>query len=216
MNTDPYSPVSESKRSIAYGPLVWGAILVVVGAGWLLAALDVADIPWRALLAAVLIVIGITLLAAVATGDIPNGLFGAGVTLSIVLALLSTFHAAFSVPLSGGVGERTYQPTLATLEADYHLVAGQLIIDLSDVVFPEGETALEVGVTFGRIVIEGIDPDVAVSIDASAAAGELILLDSHWDGINVKEQLIEPGFADSSRRLVIDARAGFGQVEVHR
>lgn len=216
MNENPYSPVDEPKRSIAYGTLIWGAILVVIGAGWLLAALDIADIPWRALLAAVLIIIGVVMVAAYTAEHVPDGLFGAGVTLSIILALLSTFHAAFSVPLSGGVGDRTYQPTMATLETEYHLVAGQLTIDLDDVVFPEGETRLEVGVTFGRIVIAGIDPDIAVSIDASAAAGELILFSSRWDGVSVKEKLIDPDFNEAARRLVLEARVGFGQVEVRR
>lgn len=216
MNADPYSPLDKPRRSIAYGPLIWGAILVVVGAGWLLTALDVADIPWRALLAAVLIIIGVVMVAAYAADGVPDGLFGAGVTLSIILALLSTFHAAFSVPLSGGVGDRTYQPTIATLEHDYHLIAGQLIVDLGDVAFPDGETTLKVGVTFGRVVIDGITPDVAVSIDASAAAGELILLDSRWDGVNVREQVADPDFSAAPRRLIIEARVGFGQIEVQR
>jgi predicted membrane protein len=211
---DPYSP--EHARTIAYGPLVWGAILVVVGSGWLLGALDIADVPWRALIAAVLAIVGIVMVAASNREDRPEGLFGAGIALSIILALMSTFSAAFSVPLSGGVGNRSYQPTIETLDADYHLVAGELLLHLDDVVFPAGETQLSVGVTFGRIVIDGIGPDVAVSIDGRAAAGELVLLDSLQDGVSIEQQAVDPGFAEASNRLFIDARVGVGKVEVYR
>jgi predicted membrane protein len=215
MNMDPYSP-KEPGRTIAYGPLIWGAILVVVGAGWLLAALDITTVPWRALLAAILILIGVFLLATYSQPGAPEGLFGAGFTIAVILALLSTFSAAFSLPLSGGVGERDYHPTIATLEGEYNLVAGQMTLDLSEVEFPEGETHLAVGVTFGRIDITGIADDVAVSVDGRATAGELGLFGSRWNGVGVKESVADPGFPDASRRLAIEARVGFGQIEVHR
>ena len=216
MNGDQYSPIDEPHRRVAYGPLIWGAILVIVGAGWLLGALGVAVVPWRAILAAILIVLGIVLLAAAGQGAAPDGLFAAGITLSIVLALLSTFSAAFSLPLSGGVGNRSYQPTAETLEPAYHLVAGQLALHLDDIVFPEGETHIAVNVTFGTIFIDGIASDVAVSLDARATAGLLVLLDNRQDGISIEQQVVDPDFAQSPRRLVIDARVGFGQVEIYR
>ena len=215
MNGDIFSP-EEPKREIAVGPLVWGATLIVIGAGWLLATLGVATIPWRAALAAVLIVVGVALLAASASGPAPEGLFTAGVVLSIILALLSTANAAFSLPLAGGIGDRQINPTIATLESEYRLVAGQLDIDLSEVEFPLGETRIEVSVTFGRIYIHDIPADVAVSIDSRITAGELLLLGSKWDGISIDQTVTEAGFADAPRRLMIEARVGFGQVEVTR
>jgi predicted membrane protein len=215
MNGDPYTP-AQSPRTVAYGPLIWGAILVVVGAGWLLAALDVVSLPWRALLAAILIVIGIAMVSAYARGEPPGGLFGAGVTMSVVLALLSSFSATFSLPLSGGVGERTYSPTIGTLESAYNLMAGELTLDLAEVDLPDGDTHLEVGVTFGRIVIEEIPSNIAVAVDARATAGEVAVFNSRWDGINVKETVTDPGFSEADRRLIIDVRVGFGQIEVHR
>lgn len=216
MNGDPYSPVSEPTRSIAYGPLIWGTILIVVGAGWLLAALDVATVPWRAMLAAILIIVGVATLAGAASRGAPGGLFGAGVTLSIILALLSTASSAFSLPLSGGFGDRSFQPTNSTLEAEYNMLAGQMVIDLGEVTFPEGETRLGVNVTFGRIEIRRIPDDVAVSVEGAATAGQLQLLDSRWEGVGISENTSDPGFDTASRRLIIDARVGFGQVEVRR
>ena len=215
MNNDLFTPEAP-QRSVAIGPLVWGVILVVVGAGWLLAALGVASIPWRAALAAVLIVVGLAMLTTATSGSVPEGLFTAGTMLAVILALLSSANAAFSLPLAGGIGDRSIAPTTATLETEYRLVAGQLDIDLSGVDFPEGDTFLEVSVTFGRISIDGIPSNVAVSVESRITAGEAMLLGSRWDGINIEQSAADSGFGDAPRRLLIDARAGFGQIEVRR
>ncbi len=215
MNGDLYSPV-EPKRSIAVGPIVWGTILILIGVGWLLSTLGVATVPWRAALAAVLIVVGVALMAATTSGAATDGLFTAGTVLAVILALLSTANAAFSLPLAGGIGDRALQPTIATLEAEYQMVAGQLDIDLSEVQFPEGETRIDVGVTFGRIDIHDIPADVAVSIEARVTAGQMMVLGSRWDGLSIDHTKTEPGFAEAPNRLVIEARVGFGEIEVTR
>lgn len=215
MNNDMYSPV-ESKRTVAVGPLVWGTILIVIGVGWLLSTLGVATIPWRAALAAVLIVVGLAMTVASASGAPPQGLFGAGVALAVILALLSTASAAFSLPLAGGVGDRSVAPTIGTLEPEYQMVAGQLDIDLSGVAFPEGETQIEIGVTFGAIDVHGIPDGVSVTVRAEVTAGEIQILGSRWDGVSISHQKADPGFETAARRLVIDARVGFGQIEVGR
>jgi hypothetical protein len=210
-----YSPV-ETKRTVAVGPLVWGTILIVVGAGWLLSTLGIATIPWRAALAAVLVVVGLAMTVASASDAPPQGLFGAGVTLALILALLSTANAAFSLPLAGGVGDRAIAPTIGTLEAEYQMVAGQLDIDLGGVVFPEGETQIEIGVTFGAIDVHGIPEDVSVMVSAEVTAGEMLILGSRWDGVSIDHQKMDPDFENAARRLVINARVGFGQIEVGR
>ena len=206
----------DTRRPVAAGPLIWGAILVVIGVGWLLASLGVAAIPWRAALAAVLIVVGIAMLVTAGSGSSPEGLFTAGSVLAVILALLSTANAAFSLPLAGGIGDRSISPTYDSLEAEYRLVAGQLDIDLSGVVFPEGETTLEVSVTFGQVSVDGIPDDVAVSIESRITAGEALLLGTRWDGVSIEQTQTDPGFDTAPRRLLIDARVGFGQMEVSR
>ena len=182
MSEDLFSPV-EQKRTVPIGQIVTGAVLVVIGVGWLLSALDVATIPWRALLAAVLIVIGIALAAAASQGHAPEGLVTTGIVLTIILALLSTASTALSVPLRGGFGDRNYRPTTATLETEYRLIAGQMILELDGVDFPQGETVLEASVTFGKLVVDGIPDDVAVSVTGKATAGQVVLMGSTWDGV---------------------------------
>jgi predicted membrane protein len=215
MNSDLFTP-EETRQPVAIGPLVWGAILIVVGVEWLLAALGVATIPWRAALAAVLIVVGLAMLVTASSGSAPEGLYTAGTVLAVVLALLSTANAAFSLPLAGGIGERSVSPTAATLEPEYRLVAGQLDIDLSGVDFPQGETLLEVSVTFGQISIDGIPDNVAVAVESRITAGEATLLGTRWDGVSIEQSAADPGFDTAPRRLLIDTRVGFGQIEVRR
>lgn len=215
MNDDIFSP-TEPKRSIPVGQLVTGSVLVVVGLGWLMSALDVANIPWPALLAGVLIIIGIALTAAASQGAPHEGLVSAGITFVVILALLSTLSSAFSVPLRGGVGDRTYRPTAGTLEEEYRLVAGQLRIDLSDVAFSDGETTIATSVTFGKLVIDGIPDGTAVSVIAKASAGELVLFGSTWDGVGISQEAADGDYATATRRLRIEASVGFGQIEVGR
>jgi hypothetical protein len=215
MSNELFSPV-ETKPSLPVGQIVTGAVLIVVGVGWLLSALDVAAIPWRALLAGVLIVVGIALATAAAQGAAPGGLFSTGITLVVILAMLSTVTAAFSIPLRGGIGDRDYNPTTATLKTEYNLIAGQLDLVLDDVSFPEGETRIEAGVTFGKLVIEDIPEGVAVRVEASATAGQINLFGSIQDGVNIDDVAVDNGFDEASRRLIIDARVGFGQIEVRR
>lgn len=215
MSNDIFSPV-ETKPTVPVGQIVTGAVLIVIGVGWLLSALDVATIPWRALLAGVLIVVGIALTAAASQGVPPGGLITTGTTLVVILAILSTLTAAFSIPLRGGVGDRDYNPTAATLKTEYNLIAGQLDLALDQVAFVEGETQIEVGVTFGKLVIDNIPDDVAVRVEASATAGQISLFGSTQDGVNLDETAVDTGFDEATRRLVIKAAVGFGQIEVRR
>jgi hypothetical protein len=212
---DLLSPI-ETKPSIPVGQIATGAVLIVIGVGWLLSALDIATIPWRALLAGVLIVIGIALAAAAAQGAAPAGLVPTGMVLVIVLALLSTASSAFSIPLRGGVGDRNYRPTTATLDTEYRLIAGQMNLDLRGVEFPVGETRIEASVTFGKLVVEGFPADVAVSVTGKATAGEIDLFDSSWDGVGIDERATDAGFDEASTRLVIETAVVFGQIEVRR
>ena len=129
-----------------------------------------------------------------------------GITLVVILAVLSTVSSAFAVPLRGGFGDRDYSPSTTDLAPEYHLIAGQLDLNLGDVEFPVGETRIEAGVTFGKLVIEEIPDDVAVSVTASAAAGQIALFGSKWEGVNVEAATTEDGFATA--RVELDDGGG--------
>ena len=63
MNEDVFFP-ADPRPNVPIAQIVTGSILVVVGVGRLLSALDIATVPWRALLAGILIIIGIALATA--------------------------------------------------------------------------------------------------------------------------------------------------------
>ena len=98
----------------------------------------------------------------------------------------------------------------------YVVIAGELELNLANVDFPVGETRIEAGVTFGKLVVDGIPDDVAVSVEVSAAAGQVRVFNSLWEGVGIDESKTETGFAGATRRLAIDARVAFGQIEVGR
>ena len=210
-----YSPIKE-RPSVPTGQIVMGAVLIVVGIGWLLSAMDIATIPWRALLATVLIIVGIALVGITPGNASPGALPATGIALVIILAVLSTVSSTFSVPLRGGYGDRDYRPAAIGAQAEYHLIAGEIDLELGEVDFAEGVTRVEVGVTFGKIVIQGIPDGVAVTVNASAAAGQVTVFDALWEGVNVDVTHVDDAFNQARRRLIIDARVVFGQIEVRR
>jgi predicted membrane protein len=215
VNEDAFSPV-EPKPQIPIAQIVTGSILVVIGVGWLLSALDIATVPWRAVLAGILVIIGIALATASARGVAPGGLTTSGNVLVVILALLSTASAAFSVPLRGGFGERDLTPTTQSLEGEYRLIAGELKLSLGDIDFPDGETRLEMSVTFGSLIVDQIPDNVAVSVAANVTAGEIVLFGSTRTGVSLDESSTDGDFGAAAKRLVIEASVGFGQIEVRR
>lgn len=201
------------RRSV--GQIVFGVILVGFGLAWLIAATDLFDVPWRAVLAGALIAVGVAL-AVSATRERHGGLVVVGVILTVLLALVSTGEGLLDLPLSGGIGERDYRPqTIAALSNEYRLGIGEIVVDLTDVTFPAGETRIEASVTLGSLVVI-VPNDIAVRIDARTTAGEVRIFGSVFSGTSVDETVEDAGFADAAIRLTIDAAAGLGEVEVRR
>jgi predicted membrane protein len=169
--TDPFLPTTPkpaAERPI--GQLVFGVVLVVIGAGWLITALDLFTIPWRGVMAAILILIGVTLVVT-ASGERPGGLIAIGVTLTLLLATITSVEGLAATPLRCGIGERTFTPaTVAELRDEYRLAIGQLEVGLRRVDFPPGETTVTASVTIGQLVVS-LPDDVAVKIEGSITAG---------------------------------------------
>lgn len=212
MSNSPHLPVGHP-RPVA--PFVFGAVLIVLGLGWLLTALDIASIPWQALLAAVLIVIGAATAATASRDRDRGGLVGLGGLLVLVLAVASTTGSLLHVPLRGGFGDRTIAPqTMGDLENEYRLIAGQMVIDLGAVDLPDGETVVEASVALGHLVFENLPANAAVRAVTHVSAGEAVVFDETFSGIGIDEEWSDADFATARRRLVIVARAGLGKIEV--
>ncbi len=220
---DPYStpedtiatdgPPPAPNRSV--GQIVFGIVLVGFGLAWLVAATDLFDVPWRAVLAGGLIIVGIAI-AVSATRERHGGLVVVGVILTVILALVSTGEGILDLPLSGGIGERRFEPQgVTTLSNEYRLGIGEIVVDLTDVEFPIGETRVDASVTLGSLQV--IVPDgIAVRVEARTTAGEVRIFGDTFSGTSIDEIVEDADYATAERRLYLDAAAGLGEVEVRR
>ncbi len=131
--------------------------------------------------------------------------------MAIPLALVS----AANVDLRGGVGEREYRPaSVDDLRAQYRLGAGRLHVDLRDVDLTGGRTDLRLKVGAGQIELT-VPERVCVQTTAHVGAGQVNVFDQINDGIDVDA---EHGSSprDGAPVLVVDARAGLGQIQFDR
>ncbi len=208
----PVPPAEEPPSGPSLGQIVLGALLLLVGLGWLLQALDIATIPWQAVLPAALIVVGIALIAGARDGA-HTGLVVAGVILTLVMAVGSSVDALFDVPFTGGIGERSVRPaSLEALDSPYRLAIGDLQVDLSALPAPTKPLEITATIGIGRLVVQ-VPPDVDVEVNADVAVGNSIIFGVQEGGLDLSRRT---GAADDEPRLVLDVAVGIGELVVRR
>jgi len=216
MTTEPMPPAPQPppERAAPRGPAVAtvlvGALLVVAGLGWLLDASGV-EVPWRAMLPAALIAVGLATAAGAFRGR-QHGLMVVGVVLVAVLSVAVAADWDLDVPFAGGVGERSEQPTTPADLDQYRLGIGNLRLDLRQLQVPAGTTRVEARVGIGELSVE-LPEGVAVAVDARSGLGNVRALDREEGGLGSRVQVEDGG---GGRRLVLDLRVGLGQVQVDR
>jgi phage shock protein PspC (stress-responsive transcriptional regulator) len=133
---------------------------------------------------------------------------------ALVLALPAGAVAAADIHFDGGIGERDYRPSsIAELPADgYELGVGQLVVDLRDIPWTDGETiSLESDLGMGQMIVS-VPSNVCVAADARAKAGELIVRGESSGGVDTElDNNAPPGNAP---RLDLDAEIQLGQLIV--
>ena len=208
----PTGPAGQRDR---HGPatatVLLGALLVLVGIGWLLDAAGV-EVPWRAVLPAALIAVGLACVAGAFRGR-QHALMVVGVALMVVLSVAVAADWDLDVPLAGGVGDRTEQPTTPADLTTYELGVGDLLLDLRQLQVPPGTTAVEARVGVGELVVE-LPDGVSVEVVASSGLGEVQVLGQQEGGFGSRIDAVSEAGGD--RRLQLDARVGLGQVRVER
>jgi hypothetical protein len=189
-------------RDLPVGRLVLGAVLLLIGAAWLLVTLEVVDVPIQSAMAVGLILIGIVILVV--------GRHGGLVTLGVILTILLAFMSLLGVPFEGGVGERTFRPVgTADLRSEYRMALGQMTVDLTAI---EGTTLPDIEISLGMGEVIVILPDgVPVRVEGRAGAGEVELLGTAQAGVGVEHTVTE-----NDAVFDLEVSVGFGQVEVRR
>jgi phage shock protein PspC (stress-responsive transcriptional regulator) len=130
---------------------------------------------------------------------------------ALALALSAGTVNAAGIDLDGGVGDRDYRPaSVADLRDRYELGMGELVVDMTGVDFPAGDTPLEVdlGVGSARLIVPD---DVCVATTADAGAGYVGAFQNDSEGIDVdfEDQRDAP---PETSRLVVDAELGVGEL----
>jgi hypothetical protein len=207
----PSGAASSASRNVPTGRLLAGALLVLFGIGWLVEALGVADVPWDVVLPAALIALGGVVVVNARGGRSQGGLIALGLVLTVVL----TVGSAIDVPLTGGVGDRTFRPaTLSVLRSDYGLAIGQLDLDLRDLPRsgPDVSRVVHVHLGIGQVVVH-VRSGALIVVRAHAEAGQVIVFGRSNGGFNV-DGGFQPRVPAGTSLLTIDVTVGLGEVQV--
>jgi Cell wall-active antibiotics response 4TMS YvqF len=213
--TEPIPPAEPSPPADRHGPaaatVLVGALLVLVGIAWLLDAAGV-EVPWRAVLPAALIAVGLACVAGAFRGR-QHALMVVGVALMAVLSVAVAADWDLDVPLAGGVGDRTERPVSPAELTEYELGVGNLVVDLRQLQVPPGTTVVEARVGIGELDVE-LPDGVSVQVEATSGLGEVQVLGQEEGGFGSRVETTSEVVPD--RRLRLDLRVGLGQVRVER
>lgn len=194
---------------------VTGAVLISLGANWLLMELGLFPFGFMGLVAIALAVLGIALIGTAKAGSSPK-LTVLGIVMTGILAMSS----GVTNPIQGQfAGDRLVRPaSLAELADNYSLVVGELTLDLSRVEFTQGIRVVSASTGLGQLEVI-VPDDVALEVVASVdGAGEISLLDSPvQNGAGgVSDHYSDPDWSTAERRLHLDLDAKVGEIVVRR
>jgi hypothetical protein len=216
----PLPPEAPPQGGPGLGHVVAGAVLVLIGMGWLLEALGVTDVPWRLLLPAALILVGLALTLGARSGR-HGGLVAVGVVLTLAVLFAGAIDVISDLPLSGGIGEQDNRPT-TQLADTYRWGIGRMTLDLSRVPALAGRD-ISASVIIGELVV--IVPDgLPLSITARSGMGQVDVLGSTRSGIDPGLECVGStatltcGAAANPEEsaLRLDLEVAVGRVEVQR
>ena len=204
------------------GHIVLGAILVLIGVGWLLEALDVVDIPWRFLLPSALIIVGVALAVGARTGS-HGGLVAVGVVLTVLVLLAGALDVLADIPFSGGIGDKNHQPT-AAVQDEYRWGMGKMTLDLREADALAGEE-IEASVVIGELIVI-VPDDVLLVITAHSGVGDVIVFGEESGGFDADLECVGTALEISCggdgalnpalASLRLDLEVAVGKVEVQR
>jgi phage shock protein PspC (stress-responsive transcriptional regulator) len=195
-------------------------VCLLVAAALAAAASLVAVSAWASatghgtFVAAVVLALGVALAAAAFAGGSSRRYALWLVVPALLLAVPAGAVAAADIHFDGSVGQREYKPTtLADLPEDgYELGTGQLIVDLRELPFAEGQAvSLKSELGLGQMIVS-VPSTVCVDAHVTAKGGELLVRGDRSDGVDPEVDQGEP--TGSAPRLNLDAGLQFGQLIV--
>jgi predicted membrane protein len=190
--------------------IVGGGVLVFIGLLWLLERTGAIDVSVTTVLAIGTMVIGIALMLLARDGS-HGGLIASGT----LLALVTLMTAATPVEgFQGGLGDRTVVvSSVDDIRPDYNLAIGKLTIDLRNLDDLSAATPLTASVGMGELLVK-VNEGTAIRVDATVGAGQIVILGSASDGVEIDRLYESPEYAGSSQSISLELQAFAGRVEV--
>lgn len=204
--------------SLSWGRAIVGALLVVLGAVWLLEAAGVIDFPLRALVPLALMGVGIGLVVGARHGSYPV-LIGVGVVLTVLLALGSTDGGDLDgwerVPNDSRVGNRVERPVDPSDLRPYRIGTGRLTIDLTALRLRERTYEVSARVGAGQLVVV-VPEGVPMRVNARSGVGNVQIPGDRTTGFGADQNFEAPGYDDVRPRFDLDLRVGVGSIVVRQ
>ncbi|MBI4337806.1 MAG: cell wall-active antibiotics response protein [Chloroflexi bacterium] len=105
------------------------------------------------------------------------------------------------------------EPGWQVQETVFNLGIGELVVDLTKAVVPEGEHRLSLDCLIGQIRV--LAPQgLALSVHAQVTLGTVVALGQRAEGVARTLEVATPGYQESPRRVTIDASLVIGEVRV--
>jgi hypothetical protein len=189
--------------------LVGGLLLLVAGVLWLLDVADAVDPPWRVILPAALVVVGLAVLVLSLWGG-AGELIGVGV----VLTVLVIASALLPDQLSARIGDQDHRPATAEELSDrYSHGIGELTIDLRGLGVDDLPDGATVGASVGVGELEVRVPrELTVVVVATAGVGEVSTFDRSNSGFAVEVE--ETYRVGTGPELRLELSVGIGRIVV--
>jgi hypothetical protein len=191
-------------------PLGWytiGAVLVTVGTAAVLDQSGAIHLRFGQYFALALALVGIGLLV--------GAVFGRARLLLIpglLLIPLVFLSSLIRVPFTGGFGERFYTPmSIAELHGEYHLTAGDMTFDLSNIDF-KTPVAIHATLAAGQMKVF-VPRGVQVVARGRVGGGDIWILGKRANGLGLDESR---STAASTTTLTLDLQVGLGRIYVYR
>lgn len=197
---------------------------------------DPSPLGWYGIAAAFLIVGVLALIDTIASARVLPGQYFGGGLLALGLALvvgawrgrarllilvglvvfpIAATAAFLTVPLEGGVAEASFQPQqLAEVQDAYHLVAGELWIDLTQLAPGSGPVVIDATVGIGEIFVL-VPFDANVDVTGTVQGGRIRLFGRDHVGTALADHMAATG-PQGGRVVTLRLEAGIGQVQVER
>jgi phage shock protein PspC (stress-responsive transcriptional regulator) len=195
-------------------------ICVLVAIGLAVAAFLVVVSAWTTatghgtIVAGVVTALGIAMIAFAFAPDVRRRSTPLLLTAALVLGIPAGAIAAADIDIDNSIGERTYTPTaVADLHADgYKLGTGQLVVDLRELPWKEGQTVTtSAHLGIGQMIVS-VPSNVCVVGHADGKAGELVVAGQVSHGVDPDVDLGTP--TTQAPRLHLDADIQLGQMIV--